>query len=187
MLGLRHYRGTAVDLFQGDITSFVCDAMVNAANASLRGGGGVDGAIHRAGGPSILEECERIGRCETGQAVATTAGRLPAKKVIHTVGPIWRGGKEREAELLQSCYQSSLLLAAELNLLHVAFPSISTGIYGYPVAEAAMVAMQTIKAFCDTKPQALRRITMVLFDGETYKAYQKALFTCFPEAERDET
>ncbi|HYX33534.1 MAG TPA: O-acetyl-ADP-ribose deacetylase [Oligoflexus sp.] len=187
MLGLRHYRGTAVDLFQGDITSFVCDAMVNAANTSLRGGGGVDGAIHRAGGPSILEECERIGGCETGQAVATTAGRLPAKKVIHTVGPIWRGGHEREAERLQSCYQSSLHLAAASNLLHVAIPSISTGIYGYPVAEAAKVAMQTIRSFCDDRPQALRRITMVLFDSETYKAYQKALFACFPEAEGDET
>jgi O-acetyl-ADP-ribose deacetylase (regulator of RNase III) len=187
MLGLRHYRGTAVDLFQGDITSFVCDAMVNAANASLRGGGGVDGAIHRVGGPSILEECMRIGRCETGQAVITTAGQLPAKHVIHTVGPIWRGGKEREAELLQAAYQNSLLLAAEWKLLHVAIPSISTGIYGYPLPEASGVAMKTIKTFCDMKPQALRRITMVLFDGETYKAYQKALFTSFPEAEGDET
>jgi O-acetyl-ADP-ribose deacetylase (regulator of RNase III) len=187
MLGLRHYRGTAVDLFQGDITSFVCDAMVNAANTSLRGGGGVDGAIHRVGGPSILEECMRIGRCETGQAVITTAGQLPAKNVIHTVGPIWRGGSEREADLLQASYQNSLLLAAEWKLLHVAIPSISTGIYGYPLMEAAGVAMRTIKAFCDTKPKALRRITMVLFDSETYKAYQTALFTSFPEAEGDET
>jgi len=187
MLGLRHYRGTAIDLFQGDITSFVCDAMVNAANTSLRGGGGVDGAIHRAGGPSILLECERIDRCETGQAVATTAGRLPAKKVIHTVGPMWRGGQEREAELLQSAYHSTLHLAAELKLLHVAIPSISTGIYAYPVAEAALIAMQSIKAFCTSKPQTLRRVTMVLFDSETYKAYQKVLFTTFPEAEGDAT
>ncbi|HET9241447.1 MAG TPA: O-acetyl-ADP-ribose deacetylase [Oligoflexus sp.] len=186
MLGLRHYRGTAVDLFQGDITSFVCDAMVNAANSSLRGGGGVDGAIHRVGGPSILEECERIGRCETGQAVITTAGRLPAKHVIHTVGPIWRGGKEREAELLQSAYRNSLHLAAESKLLHVAIPSISTGIYGYPVTDAAIVAMESIRLFCDAKPKALRRVTMVLFDSDTYKAYQKALFTTFPEAEGDE-
>ncbi|WP_141730971.1 macro domain-containing protein [Oligoflexus tunisiensis] len=187
MLGLRHYRGTAIDLFQGDITSFVCDAMVNAANSSLRGGGGVDGAIHQVGGPSILEECVRIGRCETGDAVITTAGRLPAKKVIHTVGPIWRGGTEGEAELLYSSYQKSLHLAAESKLLHVAIPSISTGIYGYPVTDAAMVGMKSIKNFCDDKPQALRRITMVLFDSETYKAWQKALFTCFPEAEGDAT
>jgi O-acetyl-ADP-ribose deacetylase (regulator of RNase III) len=187
MLGLRHYRGTAIDLFQGDITSFVCDAMVNAANSSLRGGGGVDGAIHRVGGPTILDECLRIGGCETGDAVATTAGHLPAKKVIHTVGPIWQGGRKREAELLQSAYRSSLTLAAELKLLHVAFPSISTGVYSYPLTEAAMIAMQTIKSFCDAKPKALRRVTLVLFDSETYKAYQKALFTCFPEVEGDET
>ncbi len=187
MLGLRHYRGTAIDLFQGDITSFVCDAMVNAANSSLRGGGGVDGAIHLVGGPSILEECVQIGSCETGQAVITTAGLLPARHVIHTVGPMWRGGQEREAELLQSAYQNSLLLAAEWKLLHVAIPSISTGIYAYPVTEAAKIAMQTIRGFCETKPKALRRITLVLFDGDTYKAYQKALFTTFPEAEGDES
>jgi O-acetyl-ADP-ribose deacetylase (regulator of RNase III) len=187
MLGLRHFRGTAIDLFQGDITSFVCDAMVNAANSSLRGGGGVDGAIHRVGGPSILEECVRIGGCATGDAVITTAGRLPAKKVIHTVGPIWQGGKQGEAELLYSCYQKSLHLAAEAKLLHVAFPSISTGIYGYPVTDAAMVAMTSIKNFCEARPQALRRITAVLFDSESYKAWQKALFTCFPEAEGDAT
>jgi O-acetyl-ADP-ribose deacetylase (regulator of RNase III) len=186
MLGLRHYRGTAIDLFQGDITSFVCDAIVNAANSSLLGGGGVDGAIHRVGGPSILEECRKIGHCATGQAVVTTAGQLPAKKLIHTVGPIWKGGKDSEAELLASAYRTSLTLAAELQLLHVAFPSISTGVYSYPLGEAAGIAMQTMKSFCEQKPQALRRITMVLFDSETYKAYQKALFTSFPEAEGDE-
>jgi O-acetyl-ADP-ribose deacetylase (regulator of RNase III) len=183
MLGLRHYRGTAVDLFQGDITSFVCDAMVNAANSSLMGGGGVDGAIHRVGGPSILDECKAIGRCETGQAVITTAGRLPAQKVIHTVGPIWRGGKENEADALTSAWRNSLRLAADAKLLHVAIPSISTGIYGYPVTEAAAVALQSIRDFCDAHPKALRRITVVLFDSETYKAYQKALFTTFPEDE----
>lgn len=186
MLGLRHYLGTAVDLFQGDITSFVCDAMVNAANSSLRGGGGVDGAIHRVGGPSILEECERISRCETGQAVITTAGRLPAKHVIHTVGPIWKGGNNGESQLLQSAYRNSLHLAAAAKLLHVAFPSISTGIYGYPVTDAAFVAMESIRLFCDTKPKALRRVTMVLWGSDTYKAFQKALFTTFPEAEGDE-
>lgn len=186
MLGLRQYRGTAIDIFQGDITSFVCDAMVNAANAALRGGGGVDGAIHRVGGPSILQECEHIGRCDTGQAVVTTAGQLPAKKLIHTVGPVWQGGAAGEAELLAAAYHNSLKAAAELRLLHIAIPSISTGAYSYPLAEAAAVAMQSIQAFCDSRPRSLRRVTMVLFDSVTYKAYQKALFNCFPELEGDE-
>lgn len=183
MLGLRHYRGTAIDLFQGDITSFVCDALVNAANSSLRGGGGVDGAIHRVGGPTILQECEAIGSCPTGQAVVTNAGRLPARKIIHTVGPIWQGGNNQEAELLRSAYVSSLIRAAELKLLHVAFPSISTGVYSYPLQEAAEIAMQAMKSFCEEHPKALRRITMVLFDSDSYKAYQKALFGTFPETD----
>lgn len=186
MLGLRHYRGTAIDLFQGDITSFVCDGMVNAANATLQIGGGVNGAIHRVGGPEILRECQAIGSCATGSSVVTGAGLLPAQKLIHAVGPIWQGGTHDESLLLSSAYQSALQNAAGLGLRHIAFPSISTGIYGFPVGPAAGIAMQAIKAFCDEQPAALRRVTLVLFDGETYKAYQKALYACFTEADGDE-
>ncbi len=187
MLGLRHYHGTAIDLFQGDITSFVCDAMVNAANSSLSGGAGVDAAIHQVGGPEILRECQQLGSCSTGKAVLTSAGKLPAKKLIHAVGPIWQGGSHQEAELLGSAYLSSLKIAADHTLQHIALPSISTGAYHFPVAQAAQIAMRSIREFCDERPQALRRVTLVLFDGETYKAYQKALFTVFPETEGDET
>ncbi len=187
MLGLRHYRGTAIDLFLGDITSFVCDVMVNAANASLQGGGGVDGAIHREGGPDILLECAKFGSCAPGQSVITGAGKLPAKKLLHAVGPIWKGGEHQEAELLGSAYLSCLKTAAELKLLHIAFPSISTGAYRFPLEQASMLAMQTVKGFCEEKPEALRRVTWVLFDSETYKAYQKALFASFPETEGDES
>jgi len=187
MLGLRHYNGTAIDLFQGDITSFVCDAMVNAANSSLAGGAGVDGAIHQVGGPEILRDCQQLGSCPIGEAVLTGAGKLPAKKLIHAVGPIWQGGSHQEAELLRSTYLSSLKIAAEHRFLHIALPSISTGAYRFPVDQAALIAMRTIREFCDEKPQALRRVTLVLFDSETYKAYQKSLFTVFPETEGDVT
>lgn len=180
MLGIRRYRSVAIDLFQGDITGFACDAMVNAANEALAGGGGVDGAIHRAGGPAIMEECRKIGRCPTGQAVATTAGKLPAKIVIHTVGPIWKGGQDSEPELLAQAYRNSLSLASEAGCQHIAFPSISTGVYGYPIEQAAAVAMQTVKEFLD-QPNQLRRITFVLFSKPDYEVYQKALFNIFPE------
>src|SRR5438046_1120445 len=142
----RRIAGTLLELVQGDITKQDTDAIVNAANTSLLGGGGVDGAIHRAGGPAILEQCRRLGGCETGQAKATTAGRLPARYVIHTVGPVWRGGRSGEDELLASCHRSSLELAASLGCATVALPAISTGAYGFPVQRAARVALAATAA-----------------------------------------
>src|SRR6476646_10176749 len=131
-------------LVEGDITRQPADAIVNAANEGLLGGGGVDGAIHRVGGPSIMEECARIGGCPTGSAVVTGAGKLPARHVIHTVGPIWQGGRKGEADLLAKAYASSLMKASELGLRSIVFPSLSTGAYGYPLTEAARVAMRTV-------------------------------------------
>lgn len=175
---------TAVALVQGDITRHAADAIVNAANSGLLGGGGVDGAIHRAGGPAILEECKAIrqgqGRCPPGHAVITTAGRLPAKKVIHTVGPIWQGGGAGEAEILAACYRSSLLLAADLGLRTIAFPSISTGAYGYPVDEAACVALGAVAELIAERPAAFAEIIFVLFDGKTLAAYEAALGALAP-------
>ncbi len=168
---------TLVVLKQGDITRESADAIVNAANSSLLGGGGVDGAIHRAGGPEILEECKQIrakqGGCPTGEAVITTAGRLPAKKVIHTVGPVWQGGDQGEAVLLASAYRNSLSLAAAHGLKTVAFPSIGTGAYGYPVREAARVALRAVREFLE-KNTSLSQVTFVLFDARTLEAYQEA-------------
>jgi O-acetyl-ADP-ribose deacetylase len=166
-------------LIQGDITLQKTDAIVNAANPSLMGGGGVDGAIHRAGGPQILEECKRIvakqGRLPTGQAVITTGGNLAAKWVIHTVGPIWHGGSNKEAQLLASGYQESLKLAEKHNLKSISFPSISTGVYGYPVEQAAKVALETVKDFLQDEARSIKEVTFVLFDRRTYAAYVKAL------------
>jgi O-acetyl-ADP-ribose deacetylase len=160
-----------IDLVQGDITTFAADAIVNAANSSLLGGGGVDGAIHEAGGPAILEECRRLGGCETGEAKATTAGRLPARYVIHTVGPVWRGGDSREEELLASCHRNSLALVASLGCSSIAFPAISTGAFGFPIDRAARVALAaTAEAIGD-----LERVTFVLFDRPTYDAFASAL------------
>lgn len=164
-------------LRQGDITKEKADAIVNAANSGLRGGGGVDGAIHRAGGPAIMEECRRIGGCPTGEARLTTAGNLPARYVIHAVGPIWRGGGQREAELLASAYRSSLRLAEAHGLESVAFPSISTGAYGYPVNEAARVALRAVASHCREAERtgSVRTITFVLFTADTLRAYEEAL------------
>lgn len=168
-----------ISIIQGDITRQATDAIVNAANSSLMGGGGVDGAIHRAGGPAILEECKEIvarqGRLPTGKAVITTGGNLPAKHVIHTVGPVWHGGGKGEAELLESAYCESLKLAAENNLTSVSFPSISTGAYGYPVEQAAGVAIKTVAAFLREKETSLKEVVFVLFDSRTYEAYVAAL------------
>src|SRR5438067_9755690 len=132
-----------IELMRGDITRVKTDAIVNAANTSLLGGGGVDGAIHRAGGPAILEECRRIGRCKTGDAVITTGGNLPARYVIHTVGPVWNGGNHGEPELLAGAYRNSLRLAEQHKLTSIAFPAISTGAYHYPIDDAARIALET--------------------------------------------
>jgi O-acetyl-ADP-ribose deacetylase (regulator of RNase III) len=166
-------------IIQGDITRQATDAIVNAANLGLMGGGGVDGAIHRAGGPAILEECKQIiarqGRLPAGKAVITTGGNLPAKHVIHTVGPIWHGGNKGEAALLESAYRESLKLAAEQKLTSLSFPSISTGAYGYPVAEAAGVAIRTVVSFLSEKATSIKEVVFVLFDPVTYQAYSSAL------------
>jgi O-acetyl-ADP-ribose deacetylase (regulator of RNase III) len=168
-----------LSIIQGDITQQDTDAIVNAANSGLMGGGGVDGAIHRAGGPAILEECQLIvakqGRLPTGQAVITTGGNLKAKYVIHTVGPVWRGGDRGEAALLESAYGQSLKLAAANGLSSVSFPSISTGAYGYPLAEAAGIALKTTRAFLSETPGSLREVVFVLFDDNSYRAYADAL------------
>ncbi len=166
-------------LIQGDITRQGVDAIVNAANSGLMGGGGVDGAIHRAGGPAILEECRqiisRIGRLSAGKAVITTGGNLEAKYVIHTVGPVWHGGSRGESELLASAYGESLKLAAEHQLKTVAFPSISTGAYGYPVAEAARVALTTVMDFLRNETTSLENVLFVLYDFNTYGIYTEQL------------
>ena len=170
---------TTLFVTQGDITRQGTDAIVNAANSSLMGGGGVDGAIHRTGGPAILEECKQIvarqGRLPTGKAVITTGGNLAAKHVIHTVGPVWHGGGKDEAELLESAYRESLKLAAGNNLASVSFPSISTGAYGYPVEQAAGVALTTVIAFLREKMTSVKEVVFVLFDSRTYEAYVAAL------------
>lgn len=167
-----------IKVIKGDITKCNVDAIVNAANTSLMGGGGVDGAIHRAGGPAILEDCRRIvarqGGCKTGQAVITTGGNLFAKYVIHTVGPVYNGGKGNVAELLKSCYLNSLLLAIESKCKTIAFPNISTGIYGYPKLAAAEIAVATVKDFID-KNDGIENVTFACFDEENYGLIHKLL------------
>ena len=165
---------SVLELIEGDITEQETDAVVNAANSSLLGGGGVDGAIHRAGGPKILEECRKLGGCPTGEARITTGGNLKAKYVIHTVGPIYSGGKQREAELLASAYKNSLSLASQYKLKSVAFPSISTGAYGYPVNEAAKVAIKTVINYFNIHTD-IELVRFVLFGLKAYQAYDKAL------------
>jgi len=177
---------TRLSVVQGDITRQDTDAIVNAANSGLMGGGGVDGAIHRAGGPAILEECKQIleeckqivarqGRLPAGRAVITTGGNLKARFVIHTVGPVWHGSSGGEAELLASAYRESLKVAADNNLNSVSFPSISTGAYGYPVAEAARVAMTAVASFAREKTTSIGEVVFVLFDSATFESYLSAL------------
>ena len=169
---------TQIRLVQGDITRVAVDAIVNAANSALAGGGGVDGAIHRVGGPEVMADLEhRYGRgrhCPTGRAVVSVAGQLPARIVIHAVGPIWRGGSAGEADLLASAYRTSLDVAAGEGARSVAFPSISTGIYGYPVDLAAAVALQTVDAWIAEHPDALESVTFVLFSSDTLEAFERA-------------
>lgn len=168
-----------IKLIKGDITKITVDAIVNAANSSLLGGGGVDGAIHRKGGAQILEECKAIrnrqGKCKTGDAVYTSAGLLPAKYVIHTVGPVWNGGKNKEPELLASCYRKSLEIADSLQVRTIAFPNISTGIYRFPKAEAAEIAIAIVKAFVDSENKNIEEVIFVCFDDENYQLYQSIL------------
>lgn len=169
-----------IELLQGDITKVKADAIVNAANTSLLGGGGVDGAIHRAGGKAILEEClkirERQSGCKVGEAVITTAGNLPAKYVIHTVGPVWHGGSKGEERLLASAYTNSLNLALENEVQTIAFPNISTGVYRFPKNKAAEIAVRTVKYFLATTDK-IKKVTFVCFDSENYAIYNKLLKT----------
>jgi O-acetyl-ADP-ribose deacetylase len=165
---------TRIVLKRGDLTREAADAIVNAANSSLLGGGGVDGAIHAAGGPAILAESSRLGGCEPGDAKATTAGRLPAKMVVHTVGPIWRGGAHGEDRTLASAYRRSLEVARERGARTVAFPSISTGVYGFPIERAAGIALATIRDFLVDADQ-FETVTLVLWSDADLATYERAL------------
>ncbi len=166
-------------LLEGDITISSSEAIVNAANSSLMGGGGVDGAIHRAGGPAILRECKQIvekqGKLPAGKAVITTGGNLKAKYVIHTVGPVWRSGDKNEDELLASSYRESLKLAEDKHIGSISFPSISTGAFGYPAYKAAKVALKTVVLFLKDEASSVNKVVFVLYDYNTYDAYQVAL------------
>jgi len=160
-----------ITVIQGDITKLKVDAIINAANSSLLGGGGVDGAIHRAAGQELVDECRLLGGCKTGQAKITRGYKLPATYVIHTVGPVWNGGTHNEAELLEQCYANSLRVAVEHGVRTIAFPCISTGIYGFPKKPAAEIAVRTVKSFTGD----INEVTFVCFDAESYQMYQGIL------------
>jgi O-acetyl-ADP-ribose deacetylase len=164
-------RAPTVEAMRADITTLEVDAIVNAARGSLLGGGGVDGAIHRAAGPDLLEECRTLGGCDTGDAKATSGYRLPARWVIHTVGPVWRGGGEGEAEQLASCYRRCLEIADEIGARSVAFPAISTGAYGFPARQAAEIAVETLSS----TPTDVERVLLVAFDDDTLGMYRQRL------------
>jgi len=166
---------TGIALIKSDITQVNCDAIVNAANKTLLGGGGVDGAIHRAAGPELLEECKGLGGCETGEAKMTQGYQLPARHVIHAVGPVWNGGKCREEELLAACYKNSLTLAQKHRLRTIAFPSISTGAYRFPIQEAAAIAVGTVKKFLEVNPEVFDQVTFVLFSARDLEIYKSIL------------
>jgi O-acetyl-ADP-ribose deacetylase (regulator of RNase III) len=163
-----------ISVVQGDITKLDVEAIVNAANESLLGGGGVDGAIHRAAGPELLAECRTLGGCNTGQAKITRGYRLPAKYVIHTVGPIWRGGSHGEPDLLKSCYRSSLALAIEHRIKTIAFPAISCGVYGYPIDAAVKIAVKEALDFLSAN-ESIAKVTFACFGSDLYEAYRKEL------------
>jgi O-acetyl-ADP-ribose deacetylase (regulator of RNase III) len=167
-------RGKAIEVVEGDITEQEVDAIVNAANTSLLGGGGVDGAIHRAAGPELLAECRTLHGCPTGDAKITGGYRLPAKWVIHTVGPVWRGGKDFEDQLLANCYRQSLTLAVQNDVRSVAFPAISTGVYGFPLERATRIAVREVRAFLEGNP-AIEKVVFVCFDHRTYNCYMRVL------------
>lgn len=172
------FQKTKILLKRGDITQEQVDVIVNAANSGLLGGGGVDGAIHRVGGSAILEECRKIretkGRCPTGEAVITTAGNLPARSVVHTVGPIWRGGEHNEEQLLHNAYVNSLRLASENGAKTIAFPSISTGAYGFPISKAAKIALKAVHDFIE-EDSTFTEVRFVLFSDADYHVYENAL------------
>jgi len=163
-----------IEIIRGDVTNLDVDAIVNAANASLLGGGGVDGAIHRAAGPELLAECRTLGGCRPGEAKITRGYNLPARFVIHTVGPIWAGGKRGEPEILASCYRNSLQLASKNKIKTIAFPAISCGAYGYPIAEAARISVTTTQDFLATDNN-IDKVIFVLFDKDTFETYRSLL------------
>jgi len=170
---------TLINFIQGDITGEEVDAIVNAANSGLMGGGGVDGAIHRAGGSQILDECRKIaskiGRLPAGESVITTGGNLPAKYVIHTVGPVWHGGSNGEPQILKNAYFNSLKIGAENNLESIAFPSISTGIYGYPIENACVVAVGTVSDFLKDQKHNYKEVRFILFSEKDYQNYKEII------------
>jgi len=163
-----------VELYQGDITGLEVDVIVNAANTSLLGGGGVDGAIHKAAGPGLLEECKTLGGCETGEAKVTSAYNLPCKFVIHTAGPVWKGGNDNEAALLESCYRNSMRIAANMKLRKIAIPNISTGVYGFPKDKAAEIAVAAVRNFLENNEE-IEKIIFSVFDAENYEIYKQKL------------
>jgi O-acetyl-ADP-ribose deacetylase (regulator of RNase III) len=166
---------TEIELVQGDMTRLSCDAIVNAANRTLLGGGGVDGAIHQAAGPALLEACKGLGGCETGEAKITKGYELPARFIIHTVGPVWHGGKSREETLLASCYRNSLTCAQTHHLKTIAFPSISTGAYRFPIRKAAAIAVGTVRRFLEENPEVFEKVIFVLFSEQDLEVYQNIL------------